>query len=138
MPLIITYKQALHADCGEQQQQQQQQQQQAKKQRSGKGTTFAASICLFVLLSLCLIHWKNRTSSTVWKFYFQNISIPRKICPYHGTGQNYGNWIFQPFSSMLWKRSDFSSDSQWSVHVHLILGPGKTFTLEYLICKVAC
>ena len=37
---------------------------------------------------------KNWTSSTAWKFYFQNISIPRKTFPY------YGNWIFQPFSAI--------------------------------------
>ena len=30
---------------------------------------------------ICRIHWKNWTSSTVWKFYFQNIS---RIFPYHG------------------------------------------------------
>ena len=31
---------------------------------------------------VCRKHWKNWTSSTVWKVYFQNIS-PR-IFPYHG------------------------------------------------------
>ena len=40
---------------------------------------------------------KSWTSSSVWKFYFQNISIPRKTFPYYGIGQNYGNWIFHPF-----------------------------------------
>ena len=40
--------------------------------------------------------------------YFQiisteNISIPRKTFPYYGIGQNYGNWIFQPFSAILSK-----------------------------------
>ena len=41
-------------------------------------------------------HWKHWTSSTVWKFYFQNISLrlPQKTFPCCGTGQNYGNWIF--------------------------------------------
>ena len=42
---------------------------------------------------------------------FQNISIPQRTLPYYGTGPNYGNWIFQPFSSIFPKylRSNFSS-----------------------------
>ena len=32
--------------------------------------------------------------------YFQSISIPRKTFPFYGIGQSYGNWIFQPFSTI--------------------------------------
>ena len=58
-------------------------------------------------------HWKNWTSSTVWKFYFQNVSrvfleyfhtmeigfsiffynIP-KICPYYGKTSIFPEWFF--------------------------------------------
>ena len=54
----------------------------------------------------CIWHWKNGISSTVWKFYFENISrvfleyfhTTENISIIYGIGQNYGNWIFQPFS----------------------------------------
>ena len=35
--------------------------------------------------------------------YSHSISIPRNTFPYYGIGQNYGNWIFQPFSSIFLK-----------------------------------
>ena len=47
------------------------------------------------LPKLCL-HCKKWTSSTVWKFYFQNIS---RIFPHHlhtMNWTNYGNWISYP------------------------------------------
>ena len=66
---------------------------------------------LFCFLSIMLcfscsahLYWKNRTSSTVWKFSkilaecFLNISTPRKTFPYYGIGQNYRKWILQPLS----------------------------------------
>ena len=31
--------------------------------------------------------------------YFLNISTPRKTFSYYGIGQNFGNWIFPPFST---------------------------------------
>ena len=46
-------------------------------------------------------YWEKWTTSTIWKFYFQNISW---IFPYYETGQNYGNRIFQPFSTIFPKQ----------------------------------
>ena len=46
-----------------------------------------------------ILNWKNWTSFTLRKFYFQNISIPRRTFPHYGIIQNYGNWIFQSFYS---------------------------------------
>ena len=34
--------------------------------------------------------------------YFQNISIPRTTFQFYGIGQNCGNWIFQPLSTIFW------------------------------------
>ena len=54
-----------------------------------------------------VFHWKNWTSSTGRKFYLQNISRgfleyfhSTENFPYHGFGENYGDWIFQPFSKI--------------------------------------
>ena len=45
------------------------------------------------------------------RFYIQSISITRKTFPYYGNGQNYGNWISQPFSTIFqcYGRGSFSS-----------------------------
>ena len=50
----------------------------------------------------------NWTSSTVYKFYFPNIS---RVFPYYGTVQNCGNLFLQYFQklSILWKKSNVSS-----------------------------
>ena len=60
-----------------------------------------------------LIQWKNWSSPTVWKFYFQNIS---RIFPYHGKHFHtmeigFSNIFPRYFHniSVLWNRSNFSS-----------------------------
>ena len=78
--------------------------------------TFWLVICTEFLSTV--YYWRNWTCSSVWKFYFQNIS--RVLLEhFHNTEYisilwnwtNYVNWIFQPFStifpniSILWKRS---------------------------------
>ena len=91
------------------------------------GRFIAVFYCWLLLYSV--FHWKSCTTSTVWKFCFQNIleyflnyiSIPRNTFPYYGIGQNYANWFSNVFL-------------QYFQKLFLYYGRGPIFPMLVCVC----
>ena len=53
--------------------------------------------------------------SKIFAKYFYNIYIPRTIFPHYGIGHNFGNWIFQAFSTIFPKYFHIMETVQYSL-----------------------